>query len=88
MTPRQRELARHAIGLPNDKRQSYRNRFIAGRGHVDFADWMAMVNDGHAVKRDMAGPNYSFHLTHKAATQALEPGERLDREDFPEKEAT
>ena len=29
MTPKQRKLARHALGLPNAKRQSFRNRFVA-----------------------------------------------------------
>ncbi len=30
LTPKQRELARHALGLPNKMRMSYRNRFVAG----------------------------------------------------------
>lgn len=43
LTPAQRELARHALGLPNDRKRSYRNRFIASKGHADFAEWEVMV---------------------------------------------
>ena len=35
MSAAQIELARHALGLPNKMRMSYRNRFVAGHGHVD-----------------------------------------------------
>ena len=95
MTPRQRELARHALGLPREYSprsrtkepvRSYRNRFVAGPDHADFADWRAMTNAGEAndrgPQRDMRGAHY-FTLTPAGARLALIGSERLDREDFP-----
>lgn len=86
MTPRQKELARHALGLPNKMRMSYRNRFIAGVGHNDYEDWLAMVADGYAGMREGKSLPYgdsTFWLTEHGAQMALEPREKLDREDFP-----
>lgn len=86
MTPRQRELARHALGLPNKMRMSYRNRFVAGEGHDDYADWLQMVTDGNATMRDGKtlpyGGDSIFWLTETGAKQALNPREKLDPEDF------
>lgn len=83
MTERQRQLARHALGFPNKKKRSYRNHFCAGVGHVDYEDWVAMVTNGDAVKRD--GPHWGgdsmFHLTLQGALQARDPKEHLSRED-------
>lgn len=78
MTPEQRELARHALGLPNDRNMSYRNRFYANSKNSNFPPWMAMVKAGEA---DFGGR--MFWLTLAGATLAINPGERLDREDFP-----
>jgi hypothetical protein len=89
MTPRQIELARHALGLPNKTRTSYRNRFIAGVGNDDFAEWSQMVADGNAEMRDGKSLPYAgaslFWLTDSGARKSLKPNERLDREDFPAK---
>lgn len=85
MSPRQRELARHALGLPNQKRTSYRNYFTAGYEHVDYDDWREMVSAGVAIRRsggDLIDGDI-FHLTLAGASAAIEPGERLDPEDFP-----
>lgn len=86
MTPVQIDLARHALGLPNRSRKSYRNHFVAGPGHTDFNDWEAMVIAGHAVKRKgsaLSGGDSIFLLTRAGAELALKRGERLDLEDFP-----
>ncbi len=87
MTAKQRELARHALGLPNKMRMSYRNRFVAGEGHDDYADWVQMVSDGNAGTRDGSTLPYAgdslFWLTESGARLALNPREKLDREDFP-----
>lgn len=82
MTPRQRELARHALGLPNKARQSYRNRFYAGGQH---AEWRAMEAAGlaEADTTPAATGMTWFWLTRAGAEAALETGERLCREDFP-----
>ncbi len=83
MTPSQRELARHALGLPNRKNTSYRNHFCAGPGHTDWENWQNMVAGGYAVRRDgpLWGGDSMFHLTLKGALFAREPKEHLSRED-------
>lgn len=87
MTPLQIELARHALGLPNSKRTSYRNHFVTGEGGDDHAAWSMMVNEGDALRRKgsvLTGGDDLFLLTHKGAEKALKNGEKLDHEDFPE----
>ena len=81
MTPRQRELARHALGLPNTSRRSYRNRFLTGGA---CPDWRALEAAGlaEAGKTDDLGRAW-FWLTRAGAEAALAPGERLCSEDFP-----
>lgn len=87
MTPRQIELARHALGLPNAHRRSYRNRFFASLGHKDYADWLVMVIDGNATCS--AAPDHGlwnndiFAVTLKGARAVLVGRERLCPEDFP-----
>lgn len=73
MTDIQQELARHALGLPNKQRLSYRNSFCASKGHSDHSEWEAMVADGLAIKRISAlwGGDDMFHLTLKGALLAL-----------------
>jgi hypothetical protein len=86
MTPRQRDLARYALGLPNKMRMSYRNRFVAGVGHDDYGDWAQMVAEGNAEMRDGKSLPYAgdslFWLTESGARQVLNPREKLDPEDF------
>lgn len=89
MTPKQRKLARHALGLPNRDRRSYRNRFVAAYAPGDYDEWAKMVDAGlaecHGTYQRTAGANaVAFWLTHAGARAALEPGESLDPEDFPE----
>lgn len=86
MTPRQIELARHALGLTRSRLVSFRNHFCAGPGHEDFADWEAMVAAGFARKREskvLAPGDVMFHLTRAGAEQALQPGDVLNPEDWP-----
>jgi hypothetical protein len=85
MSPRQIELARHALGLPNERHQTYRNRFYASSGHRDFADWQAMVEAGMAVQSEprKGSGMRMFGLTRQGASAALHAGETLDPEDFP-----
>jgi len=83
MNDRQRELARHALGLPNKKNTSYRNHFCAGVDHFDYADWEVMVSQGYAIKRTVpyCGGDDMFHLTLSGALLARNPKEHLSRED-------
>jgi hypothetical protein len=82
MSPKQKEMARHALGLPNDNKRSYRNRYVVSR---DNADWKALLASGHAKIETLGfvAPTALFYLTRKGAEAALEPGETLDAEDFP-----
>lgn len=87
MTDPWRELARHALGLPNNRLRSYRNRFVTGGGK-DGSAWTGMVAAGLAEVR--AGKSLPFGgadlywLTREGAMSALEPGETLCPEDFPD----
>lgn len=87
MTPEQRDLARHALGLPNGRNRSYRNRFVTGPECEDHAPWIAMVKSylarGVKNRRIYGGMDY-FWLTPAGAALALDPGETLCQEDFPE----
>ena len=83
MTPSQRELARHALGFPNKRNTSYRNRFCSGPDHPAYQNWMNMVAEGYAVKQDgpLWGGDSMFYLTLKGALLARDPKEHLSRED-------
>lgn len=83
MTPEQKFLARHALGLTRFP-TSYRNRFHAVVGTSDYREWREMVDAGDALRYPWA-TSYGdlFTLTHRGAEAALEQGERLDPEDFP-----
>ena len=90
MTSRQRELARRALGLPTLSGKSYRNRYYVGPWHPDFVEWSAMIESGEAkCEPSHSGDPLSatglvhFWLTPAGAPAALDPGEELDREDFP-----
>ncbi|MAK86532.1 MAG: hypothetical protein CMK96_06240 [Pseudomonas sp.] len=90
MTPEQRALARHALGLPNRRRRSYRNSYSASYSPGGAYDlWSDMVDAGLAERyptitgsahRKMA----RFWLTDAGARAALDPGESLCPEDFPQ----
>jgi hypothetical protein len=87
MTPEQRELARHALGLPNKTGKSYRNWYAVEDGHEATADWDAMVSTGLATasrKVEWMAGEYVFRLTRYGAELALKSGEQLCQEDFPE----
>lgn len=85
LSPKQRELARHALGLPNKKRTSYRNHYVVDGG-TDHDEWCALVGAGLARMqkgKEITGGMDGFWLTEAGARLALEPGEKLDAEDFP-----
>ncbi|WP_431861479.1 hypothetical protein [Azospirillum sp.] len=89
MTPRQVELARHALGLDGHKKVSYRNRFIAPPETPDFSEWDAMVAAGYAKRLQRSAGTWGygigvlFWLTRAGAELVLRPGESLCPEDFP-----
>lgn len=86
MTPAQKKLARHALGLPNYRGVSYRNRYVAAYCPGPYDDWMRMVDarlaDCHPLRKK--SNRRFFYLTLTGAQAALEPGEKLCPEDFPD----
>lgn len=90
LTLQQLDLARHALGLPNRRKRSYRNHFVTGPGSSDYKPWTAMVAAGLAKQfrgNPLSGGDPVFVLTVAGAKAALKPGERLDPEDFPQEAA-
>ena len=87
MTVEQRELARHALGLPNRNKTSYRNRYVCNESHPV---WSELVRLGLATMRPAHTVPFGgcalFYLTEDGAKLALDKGEKLCREFFPRKE--
>ncbi|MCW1934565.1 hypothetical protein [Pararhodobacter zhoushanensis] len=83
MTPDQRSCARHALGLPNGSRQSYRNHFCAPPCTTAHGQLSAPVAAGHARREQLRHDLDRFTLTASGARLALDPGETLCPEDFP-----
>lgn len=82
ISPEARDLARHALGLPNRRKRSYRNHFVSSTD----PHWERLVATGLATVRrsvEAAGGMHTYRLTRAGAEAALDPGERLDPEDFP-----
>jgi hypothetical protein len=91
MTENHIELGRHALGLPNKQQESYRNHFVAGPTHDDYAEWMVMVSEGNAVRLERAelyGGDFCFNLTRFGAEKCLQGKEQLDLDDFRLREST
>lgn len=85
MTPVQRDLARHALGLDGRRKQSYRNYFVTGEGCTDHLHWLAMVEAGYATRRPgsvLTGGDDLFRLTRTGADMVLNPGESLNTVEF------
>lgn len=82
MTPEQRLLARHALGLPNERGRSYRNRYLVPPAHPSHALFMQMVAAGEARLVVEGLSNDRFCLTLEGAGKAVNPGEKLDPDDF------
>ncbi|BCH12007.1 hypothetical protein MesoLj131c_62650 [Mesorhizobium sp. 131-3-5] len=86
MTPVQKNLARHALGLDGRHKQTWRNHFVTGEGSTDYPHWVAMVEAGWATRRTgsvLTGGDDLFRLTRAGAELAVKRGEALDPEAFP-----
>lgn len=84
MTPKQMRMARHALGLPNGNMRSYRNRYVTAIGTSFESEWDDLVKRGMAERGSDHGASVGYCLTYEGARAALDPGEALDLEDFPE----
>lgn len=82
MTPSQREMARHALGLTDGRKISYRNRYVASLCSLREMAWDDLVRAGMAERGRDGASSVGFCLTEAGARLALEPGETLDPEDF------
>lgn len=91
LTSTQKTLARLALGLPNWRRQSGTNSFLAAYvPDGPYGDWLKMVDAGLAERagvpvRTLGGDLWRFWLTPEGAKLALEDGESLNPVDFPMK---
>jgi hypothetical protein len=83
MTPRQIELARHALGLRPGRLVSNRNVFVVDC-EADRDEWCAMVAAGTAEIKPLTFSTEwtAFKLTRAGAERALLPGDVLDPEDW------
>jgi hypothetical protein len=81
MDAQKRSMARHALGLPNHCKRSFRNRYHTHASSDAWHEWTALCDAGLAVFS--RGTRYDlFSLTRAGAEMVLEPGETLDLEDF------
>lgn len=84
LTPEQRRLARHALGLGDRrKKRAYRNRYNADEGSDADRDWSAMVDLGAALRvRRKDVPGVLYILTIRGALAAMESHEMIDAEEL------
>lgn len=83
MTPFQRKMARHALGLDGERRRSYRNRYFTSVDTPSEDEWNDLCRRGLAEREKGSGKLVHFYLTDEGARKALDEGETLDPEDFP-----
>ncbi len=55
MTPKQRDIMKHALGVGRGNKTGWRNHFVTGPGSDDYADCEALVEAGMMMKRN-GGP--------------------------------
>ena len=94
MTPEQRKLAHHALGLPNKTNRSYQNYYSVREVMPAHAVWDSMVKTGWSeivakysldfLSNSPTLRGHMFRLTRAGALLALDEGESLNPEDFPE----
>lgn len=86
ITLKQAKLMRHALGLENGKKKSYRNHYVCCPDRDDHKDWMKLVSAGFATvrKSHLLSPGSDcFWVTTEGAKAVLLDKERLCTEDFP-----
>ena len=86
MTPKQVELARHALGFNGREKFSYRNHYCASPD--DAIEWEKMVSDGNAVRgrvSELSGGDPIYYVTKSAALSVRKSNEHLGRDTvYPE----
>lgn len=84
LTPKQREIARHALGFTGSgaKKMSYRNHFVTGADTEDGKAWIDLVNRDLARRgkaSEITGGDDVFWCTRELALFVREPDEHLSR---------
>lgn len=86
LSDEEKKLCRHALGLPNAKKKSYRNHFVTSKGGRDAEVFEVMHDKGLVLRQAnnklLGSGDVFYRLTRAAAAACLEPGERLDQTDF------
>lgn len=80
------EMMRHALGLANGRKKSFRNHYCVGSPSEDHALWTDLVARNFARRRagnQLTGGDDLFWLTRSGAECVLKRGEKLCPEDFP-----
>lgn len=80
MTPRQRIILRHALGLTRES-SPYRNHYVTGPGAEDFADCEALVAAGLMRRYDpseLSGGDYIYVVTEAGREALREPAGARD----------
>lgn len=81
LSAKQLDLARHALGLVNRNRRSYRNHYV---GEESACREMVAMGAARAWEpSEITGGMPLFRLARAGAEAALRPGETLDPEGFP-----
>ena len=73
VTPKQRDLMKHALGFGRGSKPGWRNHFVTGPGSSDYADCEALVAAGLMTKRS-GGPlsgGYTVYCVTDAGQDAL-----------------
>ncbi len=78
MSECKRDMARHALGLPNKRNLAYRNYYETSEGGQDQFDWQDMVYSGLAVQNNET----MFHVSLDGIQWALDMHEAIIREDM------
>lgn len=98
-TAPQLALLHHALGVRPDRRDPFRNHFVAGDGHHDMPDLLKLTEDGYMVTG--AAPAFCgygdvvFYVTDKGRAHALDnlplpppPRKRSKFDEYYESEST
>jgi len=85
LQPHLTKIARHALGLPNSRNKTYRNRFFVSSNGQKYNDWIILMSIGAAsyIPAHEDEKCHMFFLTREGALSVLNKGETLCTEDFP-----
>lgn len=80
ITDKQRDLVRHALGLDERHKRTYRNHFVTSPLCDEYKEWADLLNHGlarHNKGSQLSGGDEVFWATKELATFVLKPDEQL-----------